>query len=248
MQTSHISESKLEQLRLVPAADNICMAFVLKKVESVFGVRCSIHSDAEVNAFDRSIVFRSTTAFRSQRCDLNSTRIDWNQCVTVSYLCETVVIADRSHFVYLFRFNFYDLFSNCFVASSAFTGRFFPTSIYLRARTQFPKLLLLLPNMLHSKQLLWFLIYFHCLSECLCVNHLCNICAQTDEHTMRNYIQQSHKIFAFVICLSASQKCSTTAQNMNYWRFLIFCSVDHKSGDIKTFTNLLKHRANVSFN
>lgn len=73
-----------------------------------------------------------------------------------------------------------------------------------------------------------------------CVNHLCNICAQTDEHTMQNL--PSHK-FSHLL---------SVCQNVPYTKYelfdLWFCCSKNGSDDIKTSTKLLKHFPNISFN
>lgn len=202
MQTSQISESKVEHLQ--------CQPYTMYGFEHWTWIRCSIYIPCE-RTIDRSIVFEAQLC-----CELNSKMIYKSVSERLCLIGGSV--ADRSHFFFYFVLF---LVSNCFVAFSAVTGRF---STYLvlyicphhsRMRCWFfqkhvacSKLLLLL---------LWFLIYFHWLSECLCQSFMQHMRANRWTHNAKTGPKQCH---TFSHLLSVCQKCSTNTQIWNI-RFLI---------------------------
>lgn len=69
----------------------------------------------------------------------------------------------------------------------------------------------------------------------VCVNHLCNICARTDEHTMQKLAQNSATHFR--ICYLSVRNVPPTHKYeiSDFWS----CSIENRSDDIKTSTKLL---------
>lgn len=213
MQTSQISESKVEHLQ--------CQPYTMYGFEHCTWIRCSIfHANQQTN--DRSIdCFRSTTVLRTQfENDLQISVWDCVLSVDPS-LIEAISFSISFYFLFLIvlwpfrqsQVDFRHIWSHTFAHT------------ILECVVDFFKNMLHVPSCCCFCCDSWFIFIGF---PNVCVNHLCNICAQTDEHTMQKLAQNSATNFR--ICYLSVRNVPPTHKYeiFDFWS----CFIKNGSDDI----------------